>query len=127
MIDRSNQIFTKIKTAISSLCTEASQSNPSTIAKVPFTHVNQIDNSSSADDLDNQENAVNTTVEITVYTQGTSKLTDAKKIMNLADTEMRSMGFRRLYGPRQIDNLNDTSICRYLARFNRIIANGDTL
>lgn len=88
---------------------------------------NQIDNSSTADDLDNNENAVNTTVEITIYTKGETKLTTAKNIMKLADAKMRELGFRRMYGPVQITNVSDTSICRYLARFTRIIGSGDTI
>lgn len=88
---------------------------------------NQIDNSSTADDLDNNENAVNTTVEITIYATGPTKLSTVKSIMKLADSRMRELGFRRIYGPTQITNVSDTSICRYLARFTRIIGSSDTI
>lgn len=127
MIDKSNYLFTQVKNAISSLCKSASQTFIDAPSNLPHMFFNQIDNSSTADDLDNIENAVNTTVEITIYTTGNAKLTNAKNIMNLADTRMRELGFRRIYGPQQITNISDTSICRYLARYKRIIGSGDTI
>ena len=88
---------------------------------------NQIGNEGTADDLDNTENAVNTTVEITFYATGATRLTTCKNLMSTADTKMRSMGFRRITGPYQITNAADTTICRYVARFSRIIGTDDTL
>ena len=127
MIDKSNQIFTRVKNSVSSLCSSASQTYMDTPPQFPHLYLQQADNSSSNDDLDNNENAVNTMIEITVYTTGTSKLTDGKKIHNLSDTEMRSMGFRRIFGPQQITNISDTSVCRLIARYTRIIGSNDTL
>lgn len=126
MIDKSNYIYTQVKNAISPLCKETGQTFTEAPSAFPYMFFNQIDNSSTADDLENNENAVNTTVELTVYTTGNKKLTDAKNIMNLADTRMRELGFRRIYGPQQITNISDTNICRYLARYKRIIGSSDT-
>ena len=126
MIDKSNYLFTQVKNAISSLCKDAGQTYTETPSAFPYMFFNQIDNSSIADDLDNNENAVNTTVEITIYTTGNKKLTDAKNIMSLANSRMRELGFRRIYGPQQITNIYDTRICRYLARYKRIIGSSDT-
>lgn len=127
MIDKSNYVFTQIKNAISSLCTSANQTFVESPSEFPHMFFHQIDNSSTADDLDNNENAVNTTVEITIYATGSRKLSTVKSIMKLADSRMRELGFRRIYGPTQITNVSDTSICRYLARFTRIIGSSDTI
>jgi hypothetical protein len=127
VLDYSNRIYTKVKTALGTLIKDASQTFQDTPPSFPFFFFNQIGNDSKADDLDNNENAVNTTVEITIYTTGTTKLTDAKKIMALADVEMRLLGFRRIFGPQQITNIADTTICRYIARFNRVIGSEDVI
>lgn len=127
MIDKSNYLFTQVKNAISSLCKSASQTFIQVPSEFPHMYFNQIDDSSIADDLDNNENAVNTTVEITIYTNGETKLTTAKNIMNKADARMRKLGFRRIYGPREVTNISDTNICRYIARFSRIIGSNDTI
>ena len=126
-MDYANKVYTLVKNAIgTTLLKDASQTYQSAPPAFPSMFFNQIDNSSTADDLDNTENAVNTTIEITTYTNDTAKLTTAKKIHALADTQMRSMGFRRTFGPQQITNITDTSICRVIARYTRIIGSGDT-
>ena len=125
-MDYANKVYTLVKNAIgTTFLKDSSQTYQSTPPAFPSMFFNQIDNSSTADDLDNTENAVNTTIEITTYTNDTAKLTTAKKIHALADTQMRSMGFRRTFGPQQITNITDTSICRVIARYTRIIGSGD--
>lgn len=126
MIDKANLCFTNVKNAISSLCTEASQTFVDVPAKFPFMHFNQVDNPETASDLDGNENAVKPMVEITIYTKGESKFTTAKKIMKLADAEMKRMGFIRTFGPREITNINNTNICRLLSRYSRVIGSEDT-
>lgn len=127
MIDYSNRIYTKIKTALGTLINGASQTFQDTPPAFPHYYFNQMDNPTTADDLENNENAVNTTIEITIYTTGATKLTDAKKIMNIVCEQMRLLGFRRPFGPQQITNIADTTICRYVARFNRVIGSEDII
>jgi hypothetical protein len=128
VIDRSNYLFTQIKNLYTATqLKDASQTYQSSPPVFPSMFFNQIGNDGTADDLDNTENAVNTTVEITFYDNSTTKLTTCKNLMATADTKMRSMGFRRVFGPQQITNIADTTICRYIARYNRVIGSGDTL
>lgn len=128
MIDKSNYIFTQIKNLFTTTqLKDASQTYQDTPASFPYMFLNVIGNESTADDTSNNENAVNTTVEITMYATGATKLTTCKNLMATADDKMRSMGFRRIFGPQQITNITDTTICRYLARYNRIIGSDDVL
>ena len=84
----------------------------------------QLDNSSAADDLENNENAVNSGIEITVYSN--RNLTEAKNIAALAADAMRNLGYRRT-GPFTPGNVADTNIYRVIYRYSRVIGVGDEL
>lgn len=129
MIDKSNYLFTQIKNLFTtSQLKGSSQTYESSVpVDLPYMFFNVLDNSQTADDLDNNENAVNMTVEITFFASGATKLTTCKNLMAIASDKMRSMGFRRIFGPQQITNVSDTTICRYVARFSRIIGADDVL
>lgn len=127
MIDKSSVIYTKVKYAITSLCTSASTTFQDTPPTFPHLFFDQRDNPSTAEDMDNNENAVVPMVEITTYTKGDTAFNDGKKIHNLSDSCMRSMGFKRTFGPQQIVNISDTTICRLIARYTRIIGSDDNL
>lgn len=125
MIDKSSEIFTHILYAVQPLCTSASQTYQDSPSKFPHVFVDNKDNPVSGTDLENSECAVTPMVEITAYTK--DGLSSAKKIINLVDAEMRNMGFTRLFGPQQVTNVADTSITRVIARYRRLIADGDEL
>lgn len=127
MIDRSNFLFTKVKTALGTMIKESSQTFQTTPPDFPAIFMNTIGNDTAADDLDNTENAVNNTIEFTAYATGATKLATCKNIMSNIDTTMRGYGYRRVFGPQQVTNIADTTICRMIARYNRIIASGDVL
>lgn len=129
MIDKGNAIYTKVKNAVSSLCTNTGQSIDDVPSSFPYLDFNQVDNPvyERASDLEEIENAVSPLVEIDIYTIGTSKLTNGKKIAKLADEEMMKLGFIRKFGPQKIDNLQDKSICRLKARYQRVFCDGDSL
>lgn len=128
MIDRSNYVFTQVITALGTKIKGYGQGdyNPGP-AELPYFQFKMIDNAETASDLSGNENAANMTVELTIYATGALGLNTCKSLMVIADTSMRSMGFRRMFGPQQITNAADANICRYLARYNRIIGSGDTL
>lgn len=71
--------------------------------------------------------AVSTLIQIEVYVSGTNALMKATKIMTIADDEMRSMFFKRTFGPQQMENLADSNITRLVARYKRTLASGDEL
>lgn len=123
MIDKSSEIFTHVKYAVKSLCTNASQTFQESPAKFPYVFVDTKDSPESNTDMENNECAVNSTVEITAYTR--DGLSSAKKIISLADTEMRNMGFQRIFGPQQVTNAADAGITRVIARYRRLICDGD--
>jgi hypothetical protein len=127
MIDKANTTYTKVKTAVNSLIKGSSQTYTDTLSDFPYMYFNQVDNPETSSDLDGNENAVKPMTEITVYTKGETKLTDAKKVMGLVDTQMHSLGYQRIFGPQQIPNLADTTMCRLLSRYSRVIGNGDIL
>lgn len=127
MIDKANAVFTKVKNVLGTNIKGASQTFTAAPPDFPFMFFNQIDNPQTANDLNGNENAVSPTVEITIYTNDSAKLTTGKKVAVLVDTEMCSIGFRRTFGPQQVTNAADTNICRLIARYTRVIGNGDPL
>jgi hypothetical protein len=127
VIDKINKVFTTVKSAISTLCPNASQTYSPSVSVFPYMYLTQLGAPETGTDLESNENAVNSTVEITIYTKGATKLQDAKNIMALANDSMKSMGFQRTFGAQQITNATDTEICRYVARFSRVIGSDDTL
>lgn len=127
MLDKANTVYTKVKNALGTNIKDASQTfNPSP-SSFPFMFFNQIDNPEIALDLNGNENAISPSVEITIYTNDAAKLTTGKKVAALVDSEMRSMGFRRAFGPQQVINVADTNICRIITRYSRVFGNEDTL
>lgn len=129
MIDRANEIYARVKAAIEPLCKYSGQSIEDMPAEFPYFDFDQQDNPvhQGAIDLGINENAVTPMIQLTAYTKGTGKLSNARKIIALADIEMRSMGFRRSFGPQRITNASDPGICRLVARYTRVIAAGDSL
>jgi len=126
MIDKANMCFTRVKNAIgTTLLKGSSQTFLDVPPSFPHMYFNQADNPETASDLDGNENAVKPMVEITIYTTGETKLTTVKSIMKLADAEMKSMGFIRTFGPREVTNISNTNICRLLSRYSRVIGSKD--
>lgn len=129
MIDKSNYLFTQIKNLYTITQLKGSGQTPEepSPTSLPYMFFNVIGNEQTADDLSNTENAVNMTIEITFYASGTGKLNTCKNLMGLASDKMQTLGFRRIFGPSQIINMADASICRFVARFNRVIGTDDIL
>jgi hypothetical protein len=125
VIDKSSEIFTHVMYAVQPLCTSASQTYQDSQSKFPHVFVDCRDNPVTGTDIENNERAVTPMVEITAYSK--DGLSSAKKIIGLADTEMCNMGFKRSFGPQQVTNVADTSITRVIARYSRMIADGDEL
>jgi len=129
MIDRANEVFTRVKKVVQPLCKDVGQSTEDTPSVLPYLDFNQADNPvhNRSVTLESIENAVVPMVELTVYTKGNGKLASGKKILGLADTEMQSMMFRRTFGPQKVVNAADTSVCRVISRYTRVIGKDDVL
>lgn len=122
MYDPFNKVFTIVKKSISTKCPNAGTSTDGSPPAFPYAGFRQLDNATTADDLENNENAVNSTIEITAYSN--KNITEAKQISALAADAMRQMGYRRT-GPFTPVNAADTNIYRVIYRYNRIIGTGE--
>ena len=67
MIDNWNRVLTNIKTAESGTCSNITSTNSDSPPGLPALLVDQIDNPDVAEDLENSENAVESTIEIQSY------------------------------------------------------------
>ena len=125
MIDVSNRVLSNVKTYVSDICQEVVSDNSKTPASFPVLYIIQIDNPDYAIDLENSENAVQSTVEIQAYSN--KNITEAKTLINKACDGMRIMGYVRNYGPMKISNAADTNVHRMVARFRRIVSSVDEI
>lgn len=103
IIDIENLEFTRVKTAVASLCTECGTAdNTSTTPPIAYLLFVQKDNPvyKKAIDSDKKENFVQPMIQIDVITQ--DSLYKAKQIMKLADTQMQTDGWERIFGPQPI-------------------------
>lgn len=124
MLDPFNKVFTIVKKAISAKCPNAGTTTDGSPSAFPYAGFRQLDNGMVADDLENNENAVSSTIEITVYSD--KNITEAKNISALAADTMRELGYRRT-GPFTPGNAADTNIYRVIYRYSRIIGAGEEL
>lgn len=90
-----------------------------TPAKFPAVTIIEEDNSVVANrrTADSVENAANLMYEVNVYSNLTKgKKSQSKEIMSLIDEEFAKLGFKRTMRT-PVDNLQDTTIFRYVARY----------
>ena len=83
------------------------------------------DNPDACMDLENNENAVTSVIEIQCYSNKSN--TETRNIINKCCDAMRMMGYRRTYGPKPVTNASDTSIYRAVARFTRLVSAVDEI
>ena len=124
MFDPFNRVFTIVKRKIYPEFNNAGTTTDGSPPAFPYAGFRQLDNATTADDLENNENAVNSVIEITTYSN--KNLTEAKQIAALASDAMRELGYRRT-GPFTPQNAADTNIYRVIYRFNRVIGAGEEL
>lgn len=125
MIDASNRVLTNIKTYVKDICKNVSNYSSKTPPEFPAISVVQMDNRDMCDDLENNENAVESVIEIQCYSN--KNITESKNIINKCCDAMRMMGYVRAYGPEHIENASDTNIYRMVARFKRLVASVDDI
>ena len=123
MIDLSNRVLSNIKSYVKDICKNVSNYSSKTPPEFPAISVVQMDNRGMCDDLENNENAVESVIEIQCYSN--KNITESKNIINKCCDAMRKMGYTRLYGPNPITNVADTNIYRMVARFRRLVSSVD--
>lgn len=125
MINVENRVLTNVKTYISDVCQTVQNDSAKSPASFPAVSVEQIDNPDTAVDLENDENAVVSMIEIQSFSN--KDITEAKTIINKACDGMRIMGYVRQYGPKRVQNAAETNIYRMVARFRRIVSSVDEI
>lgn len=120
MINVENRVLSNVKAHILDVCQTVQNDNTKSPTSFPAVSVEQIDNSDTAVDLENAENAVVSMIEIQSFSN--KNITEAKTIINKACDAMRVMGYERRYGPSKVTNVADTNIFRMVARFRRIVS-----
>lgn len=125
MIDVSNRVLSNISSYVSGICENVVNNSSKSPPSFPALSIVQIDNPDYAVDMENFENAVQSTVEIQAFSN--KNITQAKTIINKACDGMRIMGYERKYGPTEKKNAADTNIYRMVARFRRIVNSVDEI
>lgn len=122
MIDPWNKVYTVLKKTVSEKCSNSGTSSIGTPPEFPYMSVVQLNNGTTADDLENEENAIISNIEVTVFSN--KNQTESRNIMSLVCEEMRKMGYRRT-GPFSPTNVSDVNVYRVIYRFSRIIGAGE--
>lgn len=122
MIDPLDKVYTALKKSTLKKCTDSGTSSIRIPSNFPYMSVVQLNNGTTADDLENEENAIISNIEVTVFSN--KNQTESRNIMSLVCEEMRKMGYRRT-GPFSPTNISDVNVYRVIYRFSRIIGAGE--
>lgn len=123
MIDIWNRVLTRLKEGSADLCTEYTSTESESPAKFPTVCVRQLNDADAAEDLENNENAVLSEIEIQTFSN--KSLTESRKIISRQCDIMRGLGYIRFSGPLPVANTASKNIYRMTARFRRMIGAGE--
>jgi hypothetical protein len=119
LIDIENLQFTRVKSAVSALCTECGTSDKTaTTPPIAYLLFVQKDNPAYRRTIDSgsKENHVQPMIQIDVITQ--DSLYKAKQIIKLADAQMQLDGWERIFGPQP---LSLAKPFRVVARYQAVV------
>jgi hypothetical protein len=124
MIDVENKVFDRVYNKVVSQYPKifATSEYVREVANFPAYSLIEMDNrvNMPSRSLSKIENMADLMYELNVYSNKKSgKKQECKKIWKLIDSEMSDMGFTRTYG-RPIDNLEDATIYRIVAIYEKI-------
>lgn len=125
MIDIENYVFDQIKTEVTTTFTNARMYGEYVALPESFPCVTLVeaDNSVYRGSLDQREEYALVMYEINIFTNTSTKKTDAKKIAHIIDEKMSAMGFTRIYRD-QVPNV-DRTIYRIVLRYNGVVSQND--
>lgn len=123
MISPWNRIMTNLKIAESGVCSNITASESDAPSRFPSLLAAVIDNREDAMDLENSENGIVSFIRIQAFSN--KSLSEARDVMDIACDAMRQMGYRRTFGPREIENVHDRNVKRVEARFRRFVGDVD--
>ena len=126
LINFENIVFTKVKYAVKAKYPLADYTNEiqGTPTVFPCLYLTQFDNPVVDTDLVNSECAVSSNIQIKVFNTGTTPILTAKDMLAIADEAMRKMGYRRTFGPKDMETTNPSQM---VTRYSRMIASGDVI
>lgn len=124
IFDVLNKVFTQLKNAVREACPNAGTSSIGSQSAFPYLAVETITNETTADDMENSENAVHSVIQVSSFSN--KNMTEARSIAALAADAMLEMGYRRT-GPFTPENIADTNIYRVIYRYSRVIGVGEEL
>ncbi|MBU9745733.1 hypothetical protein KTH81_18065 [Lachnospiraceae bacterium ASD3451] len=75
--------------------------------------------------MENNENAIVSTIELQVYFNEDSQ--KAHQIIAMESDIMRELGYRRISGPSYGEDTENTGINKITAKYQRIICDGDEI
>ena len=125
MIDVWNRVMTNIKFALTGVCSNISSSETDAPAAFPTVLVTQTNNREIALDLELSETGVQSEIRVQAFSD--KGLADARNILAIACDAMRTMGYRRTWGPREVQNVADRNVRRCEARFRRFVNSQDAI
>lgn len=120
MIDKRNELFTYIRTAVLAEYSGASVEAEYVNEPSNFPHVSMevLDMEPVHLDSDPHEKYTKTVIEVSVYSNKRSgALSEAFKIADIVSEAMLACNMTRIFGPRQLANLANNSIKRLVLRF----------
>lgn len=123
-----NEFYTifKVKLEKAAKCTVGRYVTPKE-SQFPYVDVSLSDNSGGNYDLEGNEASQNPLLVIAVYSTGSLADSICESISQQAKKIMLSYGFQCRGGPMKVTNAADTNICRWVGRYQRVIAGGDQL
>ena len=125
MIDPWNRVMSNLLIAEEGVCSNIVNTEMDTPMEFPCIYVGIISNADAAEDLENSENGVNSTIRLQTFSN--KGLNDARRVMSIACDAMRQMGYRRTFGPREVENVRDRNVRRIEARFRRFVNSVDDI
>lgn len=123
-----NEFFTvfKVKLEKAIKCTVGRYVTPRP-ADFPYVDLSIGDNSGGHYDLSGNEGSMKPLIVITVYSTGSLADDTCEKISQEAKKIMLSYGFQCRGGPMPVANAANTSVVRWVGRYQRIFGSGDKL
>lgn len=123
MIDIENKLYTLLRTALhaegfTNLAGDYREINDT----YPYVYIQMINNSveSNYSDSGNIENFARQDFQIEIYTDGSTKKTQAKTIADIVDSVLNETGLRRMFYSF-VPNFNDVSKSRLILRYTGLV------
>lgn len=125
MIDVWNRVMTNLKYSLTGVCSNITSSESDAPSAFPTLLVTQTNNREIALDLELSETGVQSEIRVQAFSD--KGLADARNVLALACDAMRTMGYRRTWGPREVENVHDRNVRRCEARFRRFVNSQDAI